>query len=58
MDDVHWADDGSLEWLAFAARRLPASGVSLLVAVRTDEMWRGERAIEVFEDAGAELLAP
>ena len=58
VDDVHWADDGSLEWLAFAARRLPASGVSLLVAVRTDEMWRGERAIAVFEDAGAELLAP
>jgi DNA-binding CsgD family transcriptional regulator len=58
VDDVHWSDDRSLDWLAFTARRLHASGVSLLVAVRTDELWRGERAIEVFEDAGAELVEP
>jgi DNA-binding CsgD family transcriptional regulator len=58
VDDVHWSDDGSLEWLAFTARRLQAGCVSLLVAASTDELWRGERAVRVFEDAGAEVVEP
>ena len=35
IDDAHWCDPGSAEALGFAARRLDAEGVVLLLAVRT-----------------------
>ena len=37
LDDVHWADPSSREALLFAARRLRAEGVVLLLAVRAVE---------------------
>jgi DNA-binding CsgD family transcriptional regulator len=37
VDDAHWSNPGSGEALAFAARRLDAEGVVLLLAARTDE---------------------
>jgi DNA-binding CsgD family transcriptional regulator len=37
VDDAHWLDGASAEALAFAARRLAADSVALLVALRTDE---------------------
>ena len=37
VDDAHWLDGASAQALAFAARRLAADAVALLVALRTDE---------------------
>jgi DNA-binding CsgD family transcriptional regulator len=37
VDDAHWLDGASAEALAFAARRLTADAVALLVALRTGE---------------------
>lgn len=37
VDDVHWIDEASLEALLFAARRLAAEGVVLLVGLRVGE---------------------
>jgi DNA-binding CsgD family transcriptional regulator len=34
VDDVHWADEPSLRWLAYLARRLEGPAVALLVALR------------------------
>ena len=36
VDDIQWADQGSVDALAFAARRLNAEGVAILMARRTD----------------------
>ncbi len=36
VDDLHWADQPSIAALAFAARRLQAEGVLLLLAARED----------------------
>jgi DNA-binding CsgD family transcriptional regulator len=37
VDDAHWADRPSLDTLAFAARRLEAEPIALVLAARTDE---------------------
>src|SRR5215212_5120533 len=37
VDDAHWLDPPSSEAVAFAARRLAADPVAILVAVRSDE---------------------
>jgi hypothetical protein len=37
VDDAHWADDLSLRFLAYLARRLEGLDVSLVVAVRTGD---------------------
>ena len=37
VDDAHWLDGASAEALAFAARRLAADPIALLVALRTSE---------------------
>jgi DNA-binding CsgD family transcriptional regulator len=37
VDDAHWLDPPSAEAVAFAARRLAADPVAILVAVRSDE---------------------
>ena len=37
VDDAHWVDEPSREAILFAARRLDAEGVGLLVASRDDE---------------------
>jgi DNA-binding CsgD family transcriptional regulator len=37
VDDAHWLDGASAEALAFAARRLAADAIALLVALRTGE---------------------
>ncbi|MFB4320621.1 AAA family ATPase [Actinomadura sp. 21ATH] len=41
VDDAHWLDRPSMEALAFAARRLDADAVGLLVATRGDEEFPG-----------------
>jgi len=47
VDDAHWADEPSLRWLAYLARRLDALAAGLLVALRP-----GDPAV-----MGAPLLA-
>ena len=37
IDDLHWADEPSLRWIAYAARRLEGLRVMLLAATREDE---------------------
>jgi DNA-binding NarL/FixJ family response regulator len=55
IDDAQWLDQSSSEALAFAARRLEAEGVVLVVATR-DEPWPGLPALPLgglgLEDAG------
>ena len=42
VDDVHWADEASLRFLGYLARRLDGLPVLLVLAARTDEL-DGER---------------
>ncbi len=37
VDDAHWADEPSLQWLAYLARRLDGVPVALLIAARPTE---------------------
>ncbi|MEX2194220.1 MAG: AAA family ATPase [Thermoleophilaceae bacterium] len=37
VDDVHWADDQSVQWLAYLARRLAGVPAIVLLAARVDE---------------------
>ncbi len=37
VDDVHWADEASLRWLAYLAPRLEGLAVAVLLALRPDE---------------------
>ena len=37
IDDMHWADEASLRWLAYLAPRLDGPNVSLVAALRPDE---------------------
>ena len=36
-EDIHWADDTSIEYLAFLARRIPQLPILLLLTYRSDE---------------------
>jgi DNA-binding CsgD family transcriptional regulator len=40
IDDLHWADQSTLDLLLFLARRLRGTAVSLVVAYRSDELHR------------------
>ena len=41
LDDLHWADDASLDLLRVAARRLAAAPLLLVATYRADEVTRG-----------------
>lgn len=38
LEDIHWADETSLEWLHFFARRLPSYPILLLASYRREEV--------------------
>lgn len=40
VEDLHWADEASLELFAYLARRLPEGGVALIGSYRSDELHR------------------
>ncbi|WP_194909654.1 LuxR family transcriptional regulator [Catenulispora rubra] len=61
LDDAHWFDDASMQALYFAARRLDAEGIVLLIATRDDDPREcSVRIIDVgplSEQGAASLLA-
>src|SRR5690606_13124834 len=59
VEDAHWADEATLEWLLLAARRAPAQPVALLVSHRIGEV--GEplgRLLEVLRRQSLALELP
>ena len=58
VDDAHWADDPSLGWLGFLARRVREMPVLLVVAARDDEPRRPERLRDLLALRGASRLSP
>lgn len=59
LDDLQWADLGSLELLSFAAAKLYGTRVLLAAAVRTDDIERDAARFEIIEklkrDAAASI---
>ncbi|MDH2414858.1 LuxR family transcriptional regulator [Nocardioides sp. CER19] len=47
VEDVHWADDATLDLLVFLGRRLAGRPVTLLVTARDDEPSAGPRVADV-----------
>ena len=44
VEDLHWADDATLDVLAYAARRVEAAGALLVLTFRDDEVDPGTRS--------------
>ena len=55
VDDLHWADRASIEWLLFAVRRLESTSAAVLVGARSGE---GERAAADLLDSGVASILP
>lgn len=58
IDDVHWADTTSLDYLGFLLPRLEELPVLLVVAVRSDEPDRPQGLDRVLGDPALKHLAP
>ncbi|MBV8916237.1 MAG: AAA family ATPase [Acetobacteraceae bacterium] len=58
VDDAHWADDPSLRWLAYLARRLEGLRVVLLVAFRHQEPARANASLLALRAEPATVLQP
>jgi DNA-binding CsgD family transcriptional regulator len=64
VDDAHWADQPSLDALAFAARRLAAEPIALVAAARSDALRPGllaglpELPLAGLDGESARLLLP
>src|SRR4029077_9438813 len=59
VDDVHWADSGSLRFLTFLLPRLEELSVSLVLAARSAEVWAAREAellAGLVEDPATEIL--
>jgi DNA-binding CsgD family transcriptional regulator len=57
VDDVQCADEPSLRYLGFLARRVESLPVAVMVALRTGEEFAGELA-DVRADPASEVIAP
>lgn len=58
VDDAHWSDIASLEWIAQLARRLGGEPLSVVVATRpTQEGDHGRLLRRLYGEAGAERIA-
>jgi DNA-binding CsgD family transcriptional regulator/tetratricopeptide (TPR) repeat protein len=53
VEDVHWADDATLDLLVFLGRRLAGRAVTLLVTARDEEPSAGPRVAEVLRHLGS-----
>jgi DNA-binding CsgD family transcriptional regulator len=54
VDDAQWADDPTLQWLAFTTLRLAGTSVALVAAARSGE----PRSLRALEDGGGRVLRP
>lgn len=50
LEDVHWADAGTLDFIRFLGRRIPICPVLLIVSYRNDELGRNHPLLRVFGD--------
>ena len=51
LDDVHWADDASLEWLTYLVRRLRGRSLYVLITCRTAQLAAGHALHHLFAEA-------
>jgi DNA-binding CsgD family transcriptional regulator len=59
IDDLHWADDASLRWLCFLARRLDGLPLLVVAATRPPEQGRNpELLTELVTDTAATAVRP
>src|SRR4051794_14162769 len=59
VDDLHWADEPSLRWLAYLAHRLDGLPILLLLGSRPAEQANIPRLVmEVLSDSGAVAIRP
>src|SRR6059058_2255527 len=59
VDDLHWADEPSLRWLLYLARRLEGLPLLLLLATRPAEQAKTPALLsEILADPGAIALHP
>jgi tetratricopeptide (TPR) repeat protein len=59
VDDAHWADQASLRWLSYVARRIEELPVLVLVALRPGEPGAEAALVtRIAEEAGAQVVRP
>ena len=59
VDDLHWADEPSLRWLVYLARRLEGLPVLLLVATRPPAQAHSSQLVaELVGDSSAAMIRP
>ena len=59
VDDLHWADEPSLRWLAYLARRLEGLPLLLLAGTRPPEQANSPTLVtELFSDPAAVAIRP
>jgi hypothetical protein len=59
VDDLHWADQASLRWLAYLAQRLDGLPVSLVAAARPAEAGEGQSVLDnLAHNPAIEVLEP
>jgi len=50
LEDVHWADVGTLDFIRFLGRRITICGALMIVSYRNDELGRTHPLLRVFGD--------
>ncbi|MCJ2188296.1 AAA family ATPase [Novosphingobium sp. 2638] len=50
LEDVHWADAGTLDFIRFLSRRITICPVLLIISYRNDELGRNHPLLQVFGD--------
>jgi DNA-binding CsgD family transcriptional regulator len=58
VDDIHWADQPSLGFLAYLGRRLDGLSVALIAALRTDEPDAPARLLDDLRDEAGSVQRP
>ncbi|MDQ3677781.1 MAG: AAA family ATPase [Actinomycetota bacterium] len=58
VDDAHWADEPSLRFLAYLARRVQSIAVALVICTRVDEDGAGGALAQIRSDPTTEIVQP
>lgn len=58
VDDVHWADEASLRWLAYLAPRLDGLDVAMVAALRPDEPASRSQSLVAVRAAAVTTIHP